>query len=325
MKVVLDITRLLEEGKISQAEHDRLRSYALQDTGSLAINILIAFGVVAVAAGAVALVPNPLTGALVGLLLFGAGLGIELGRMTQWRILAQICIVTGALMLGAGIIALEEGSLRGIAIATVTVAIGGILARSSLLTAVAVLGLGACLGAQSGYRHASYSVAIYEPTLTIVAFSTLALATFLLSKRLSSDYERLAITAARTSVLLVNFGFWIGSLWGDRLALLRQIFNSEAVASGFSRADRIIPEWPFIVGWALALLMIGLWGMKVGRRWVVNVAAVFGAIHFYTQWFEKLGANPTSVLVGGLMMLVFALALWAFNRRAQPAPAVAVA
>jgi hypothetical protein len=47
----------------------------------------------------------------------------------------------------------------------------------------------------------------------------------------------------------------------------------------------------------------------------VNTAAAFGAIHFYTQWFEKLGATPASVLLGGLVMLGIALALWTFNRR----------
>lgn len=318
MKVTLDLSRLLEEGKIDQAEYDRLRGFAAHETGSLAINALIGFGVVAVAAGAVALVPNPLTGALMGLLLFSAGLGIELGRMRQWRILAQICIVTGALMLGAGILAVELGSLRGLAVATALVAVASVLARSSLLMAAAVLGLSACLGAETGYRHASYSLAIYEPTLTVVGFSALALLAYLISKRLPSDYERLAITAARTSVLLVNFGFWIGSLWGDRLRLLRQVFNDESLVSGISRYDRVIPEWPFILGWALVLLVVGLWGMRVGRRWLVNIAAVFGAIHFYTQWFEKLGASPVTVLLGGLLMLAFALALWSFNRRAQP-------
>ena len=51
-------------------------------------------------------------------------------------------------------------------------------------------------------------------------------------------------------------------------------------------------------------------------------AAAFGAIHFYTQWFERLGATPLSVLLGGLVMLAIAVALWAFNRRsAAAAPA----
>lgn len=65
----------------------------------------------------------------------------------------------------------------------------------------------------------------------------------------------------------------------------------------------------------MVLIAAALWAMRINRRWLVNVAAIFGAIHFYTQWFETLGATPVSVLLGGLMMLAIALALWAFNRR----------
>lgn len=323
MKVTLDLTRLLEQGKITQAEHDRLRALAAPDTGSLAINVLIGFGVVAVAAGAVALVPTPLTGGLIGGVLFAAGMVLEFSQARQWRVLAQICIVIGALMLAAGEVALEIGPLGGLALATATLAAAAVLARSSLLAAAAVLMLGACLGARTSYRHAVYELAIYEPAVTIVVFGALALAAYLVSKRLPSDYERVALNAARTAVLMVNFGFWIGSLWGDRLRLVRELFRDEVLADGISRYDRVIPEWPFIVAWALVLLAAGLWGARVNRRWVVNVAAVFGAIHFYTQWFEKLGANPATVLLGGVLMLAFALALWAFNRRAEPAAAAA--
>ena len=64
-----------------------------------------------------------------------------------------------------------------------------------------------------------------------------------------------------------------------------------------------------------------IWATRAGRRWVVNVAAVFGAIHFYTQWFDKLGPTPISFLLGGLLMLAFALGLWTFNRRSEAGPA----
>ena len=69
----------------------------------------------------------------------------------------------------------------------------------------------------------------------------------------------------------------------------------------------------FAVVWALALAITGAWAWSQNRRWVVNTVAVFGAIHFYTQWFERLGASPGSVLTAGLLALVFAIGLRALN------------
>ncbi len=47
---------------------------------------------------------------------------------------------------------------------------------------------------------------------------------------------------------------------------------------------------------------------------MLNLAAVFGAIHFYTQWFEKLGATPLSVLVAGMTTLALAIGIWKYNQ-----------
>jgi len=318
MKITLDLSKLVEEGKLTPAEAERLEALASHETGSLGINILIGFAVVAIASGAVALVPTPLTAVGLGIALTAAGCAIVLNRVAQWDVLGQICLVIGALMFSGGVIAYGEGSLASMLIVTVALALVAIAARSSLLTALAVLAASACLGARSGYSHATYSLAIFEPTLTVVLFSALALVAYQASHRLSADYERIALMAARTSIVLVNFGFWIGSLWGDPLMLLRGMNG----ASMRARLDSIvIPDWAFSIGWALALIAAGVWAAKVNRRWLVNVAAAFGAIHFYTQWFEKLGATPLSVLLGGLVMLAIALALWTFNRRAAMAVA----
>ena len=78
IKVTLDLSRLLEEGKLSPAEAERLRALAADDTGSSAINILVGFGIVAVSGGAVALVPTPLTALILGLVVFAIGLGFTL-------------------------------------------------------------------------------------------------------------------------------------------------------------------------------------------------------------------------------------------------------
>jgi hypothetical protein len=230
----------------------------------------------------------------------------------QWSVLGQICLVIGALMFGGGVIAYGEGSLASTLIVTFAFALAAIAARSSLLMALAVLAASACLGASTGYSDALYSLSISEPTLTIVLFSALALTAYQASERLPSDYERLAIMAARTSLLLVNFGFWVGSLWGDPLVLLRSMNAKDA---SVDVTDTIIPATAFSIVWALVLLGAVIWAVQVNRRWLVNLIAVFAGIHFYTQWFERLGATPLSVLLGGVVMLASALALWRFNRR----------
>ncbi len=313
MKVTLDISKLLEEGKLTAAEAERLKMLASHETGSLGINILIGFGVVSVAAGAVALVPTPLTAVGLGVALFALGCAVVFNRATQWNVFGQICLVIGALMFGGGVLAYGNGSLSSSLIVTVAFALASMAARSSLLAALAVLAASACLGARTGYSHAMYSLAIFEPTLTIVLFGALALVAYHASKRLPADYERIALTASRTAVLLVNFGFWIGSLWGDPLMLLRGL-NGEKV--GVSNAHAVVPDWVFSAGWAVALIAAGVWAARVNRRWLVNTAAAFGAIHFYTQWFERLGATPASVLLAGVLLLAVALALWRFNRQA---------
>lgn len=307
MKITLDLSKLLEEGKLTPSEAKRLEGLAARDTGGLGINILVGFGVVAVAGSIGALVPNVATAFILGGAMFAAGLALTVSRSQQWWLLAQMCTVLGALIFCGAFMLYFAGAVVALLIVTMLLGVAGFIARSSLLIAASVLTLGACLGARAGYWHATYALAIYEPLLTVLLFSALAWVTFWLSQRLPADHERLALIASRTSVLMVNFGFWIGSLWGDRLLLLR----------GLTRADRpiaVIPDWFFSIGWAAALIAVGIWGVSVNRRWVVNVAAVFGAIHFYTQWFERIGGNPLSVLMAGVLTLILAYVLWRFNR-----------
>ena len=71
----------------------------------------------------------------------------------------------------------------------------------------------------------------------------------------------------------------------------------------------------FALLWAAALLATAIWSWKVNRRWVLNTVVVFGGIHFYTQWFEHLGATPATVLFAGLLALGFALGLKTVNAK----------
>jgi iron complex transport system permease protein len=307
MKVTLDLAALREAGHIDQAEFDKLAALGAKATGSLAFNILIGFGVIAVSGAALALVPYPMMAAVLGVSLAGAGLALIFSATTQWQVLANICLLSGMLMLSGGLVFLLEGSTLAFTLVTLMLAGTAVAARSGLMAACAVLALGSALGARSGYFHATYMLRIDEPTLTIVAFSAVALALYYISKIERAQLSHVAIIGARTAIILINFGFWIGSLWGDKLEFSATAATNEAVR---------IPAAAFQIGWALALIGVALWAVRANRRWVVNVATIFGAIHFYTQWFERLGATPISVLIAGLLALGLALGLRYFNKAA---------
>lgn len=315
MKVVLDLSQLLEDGEITQAEADKLKRLSVKSTGSLAFNILIGFGVVAVALGAILIVPNAATGIILGAIVLGFGLVLLHYSPLEWGVLANICVILGALGLGGGVVYMTEGSVWAFLACAAGFAIGGVIAKSGLLIALAVLALSSVLGARTGYFHASYFLGIKEPTLTIIAFSLITLACYQISLFVGAAYERLALMAARVSILLVNFGFWIGSLWGDRIEQLSGLLGRSAENPIF------IPRVAFVAGWALALIAFAVWAMANDRRWVVNVCAVFGAIHFYTQFFERLGPNPLAVLLGGVSALGIAIGIWQFNKKAVAKPA----
>jgi iron complex transport system permease protein len=53
----------------------------------------------------------------------------------------------------------------------------------------------------------------------------------------------------------------------------------------------------------LALLATAFWSWKRNNRWVLNTVATFAGIHFYTQWFETLGATPGTVILAGMLAL----------------------
>jgi len=284
MKIVLDIDKLLAEGRITAEEYAKLRSFAAEDTGSLAFNILIGFGVIATAGGALALVPAAATALVLGLLLSGAGLFLSTTHVKEWGLLGSILLLVGSLMTAGGILALTEGSVVGFLIVTALCLAGGIVAKSGLLVCLAALALSATIGAATAYHHAMYALVIRQPTLTVVLFGLLAWGSYVLSLHLEPDFQRLTILFARTSLFLVNLGFWVGSLWGDSLWQQQNVWDY--------RSGELIPDWVFVIGWAVGLVTTGVWAAKRDKRWVVNLLAVFGTIHFYTQFFERLGASP---------------------------------
>ena len=292
MKIILNLDKLLAEGQITESEYHRLKSLAEVETGNLGLNLIIAFGVIATTTGALAFFQSPSVALQLGLILGAFGIYLKLQRGRIWGLLASILILLGTLLTGGGIIIFTEGSVNGFLLITILYLIGAILAKSKLLSMFSALALSTTIGAMTAYGFASYYLIIQQPWLIIVLFTILAWASYELSKRIPVAYEDIAIVFARTCLFLVNFGFWVGSLWGD--------------------GD--IPRLVFVIGWAVALIAVGIWAIKQQKRWVFNTVTVFSSIHFYTQYFERLGANPGTLMLAGILALGIAVIMFQYNR-----------
>ncbi len=307
MKVTLDLTDLLSRGEITKDEADRLARLGAQDTGSLGVNILLGFGTVAVALGGGFLFPTAQSVIVIGAILFVVGIALILNKQTKWGLFAQICVTIGALGIVGGTMYLTSGDLYVNLAMAAGLAVAAFVAASGLLGALAVLQFSVALGAGSAYFGGGYFTWVEHPALTIGVLGVVSIALTYIATRLPLAYERVALIMARTGVLMINLAFLVGSIFGDQLISW----------------DTTIEAAVFSIVWAVLLIGVGLWGVMSNRRWVVNAAAVFGAIHFYTQWFEYLGPNPLSVLGGGILLIGFGFALRWFNTKLNKAPVAA--
>jgi iron complex transport system permease protein len=307
MKITLDLTDLVSRGELTRDEADRLAKLGAQDTGTLGVNILLGFGTVAVALGGGFLFPTPESVIVIGSILFVIGLALILNKQAKWALFAQMCITIGALGIVGGVMYLTSGNIYMNLAMAAGLAVAAFAASSGLLGALAILQFSVALGAGTAYFGGGYFTWVEHPALTIGVLAVVCIALTYIATRLPAAYERVALIMARTGVLMINLAFLIGSIFGDQ----------------FVQWDTNVEANVFSVVWAVLLIGVGLWGVISNRRWVVNAAAVFGAIHFYTHWFEYLGPNPLSVLGGGILLIGFGFGLRWVNTRFNKAPEAA--
>jgi iron complex transport system permease protein len=102
IKIVLDVIRLVQEGKLTRDEAERLKSLASHDTSTLAINALMVFGAAAVSAGILALNPSFETGAALGVALVLVGLAVTFRGSEQWSLLGTATTISARCRCRAG-------------------------------------------------------------------------------------------------------------------------------------------------------------------------------------------------------------------------------
>jgi iron complex transport system permease protein len=351
MKLLVDVAKLEADGTITPQQGVEIRRAAAADTGTLAINVMATIGAFAVVAGLLAMRPTSVQVAVIGLGLTLSGALIRKLRPTQVGFLGSSLIVIGAVLLAAGLILKCSGVAPRASsflfacpatpkwyghmvlflIAAAWLLAVGALAQNGLLVVLSAFALAGALGSSTGYWHASYGLLVRESTVTIAVFGLLgALASYLSMQVLQEPYARLARLFALMALLWVNFGFWVGSLWGDHPLeawmapdVMSPPYSKEAwdALQAWKAKAFFISRDVYAAAWALALAGVGAWGAMHSRRGAVNMAATFGGIHFYTQWFERLRATPEMVIAAGIIAVAMAFVLWRYNQRPGAATA----
>lgn len=320
-RITLDLDRLVADGALSAADAERLTGLAepagagaFWRAGGLVVNVLMFLGVVAVVTAVLLLEPPKEVGLAMAIAAVAAGWALRRYRPKEWGVLATALILAGVLGFDGYLVWRLEGAA---AAHWATLAVTGAAAlyfRSAFLAALLPIIAGSLIGTSTGYWHAGYSLYVREAALTAGFFGVVAAALFVLRPRLSNLYEPLATAAARVSFFLTNFGFWVGSLWGDYVGEMWATGENEWSAAQEWRetAFHIAPA-VFSAAWAVFLAACIAVGAATNRRFLANTAVVFLAIHAYTQYFETFGSQPVALLVGGVSLVALAAGFARFD------------
>jgi hypothetical protein len=121
----------------------------------------------------------------------------------------------------------------------------------------------------------------------------------------------MSTVAGRVSWLVMNFGLWVGSLWGDYLG---DFFDEvpEGPIQNFDAASLFIPGGAFVIAWAIISVAAIIFMHR--NRFAVNASITFLAINVYTQFYEWFGGSGFVMLTGGVALLAFAFGLYHFDR-----------
>jgi iron complex transport system permease protein len=323
-KITLDIDALVASGKLNAAEATKLKGLAEPSRAvSTLVQVFYILGALGLAAGVVALNPDPIIGLILALMALGFAAWVQITKNESLSILGVGMSIAGTLGV-CGWFATEFGTPTNAllinAILTLLVLASALWFRSLFLIALVPLGIAAILGSGTMYWHASYGIFVQEPTITVIVFGAVALGLFAFSYKLPDIRGTQALIAARVSWIILNFGFWVGSLWGDYIGEHFQQYAGGKYSSydemeAWRKLAFHVPDYAFVIAWALASIGTIIW-LK-GHRFAVNAGITFLAINAYTQFFERFYESAWALIFGGGSLLVFAWALFNFDRTNQ--------
>lgn len=319
-RITLDLEALVAEGRLTAEEATRLKGMAAPGRGlSNIVQVLYIFGALGLAGGVLALKPDPMTGMVLAALAIGFAVFAQATKREDMGLLGTALGIAGAVGL-CGSFGLQFGEQLSAftvnaVVAVILLAIA-LLLRSRFLAALVPLAIAALVGSSTAYWHASYAIIIREPAVTVFVFAVLSGVFFLAASRLKGLWANMASDAGKVSWLVLNFAFWVGSLWGDEFGdhfLTAELpLGPDGAPVQAANSLFVIPDLVFILGWA-ALSVASIVALH-RNRFAVNASITFLAINAYTQFFEWFGESAIVLITGGVTLLAFAFGLYHFDK-----------
>ena len=316
-KITIHLKHLLEEKIITEDEAQRLiRLSENKSGGSVFRNLMVIFGTLSIVAGFLGLAPNPNIAAFLAMVVLGGGYYLYYNTDESWKFVAQSFGFLGTIGITAWLVTTtklvdffdpnySDIIVMWVIISSVLLLVAFTM-HNKFLAGLFPIALAQLVGASTFYAHASYYLSIRQPSIAIIVFSVIAVMAYVGASKLRGIYDDLCTIIARVSLFIINMAFWIGSLFGDEIGKNR--WNRD-IAHDFID----IGENYFTIGW-LALLLVAIWwGAQRGLGYVVNLSIVFLGIHFYTQYFETVGASPLGLLIGGILIFATSIGWWKYK------------
>lgn len=329
-RITINLDRLVTDNVLSpEKAHELLRHQQPKALTNTLISVLYIIGALAAAAGVVLLKPTATTGLLIAIVCFVAGQVIRYKRFEHLSILALALGIGSAAGL-TGWFVLEFGnSLPALAVngfATAVTLFMAVAFRSRFLAALVPLGIGTMVGSGGAYWHASYAIFVREAAITAALFTAMTGGLWFLATRLRHiDWQSMTTIAARMSFVVANFGFWVGSLWGDYVGEYfalptrrpsglpypewRELHNA------FRETALYIPEQAFAIAWAAFAVGAVALGRRIGNRFLELAGVTFFAINAFTQYFEYFRNEPWALIIGGIALVGVALVMVRWQAR----------
>lgn len=262
---------------------------------------MVSIGMLVLIGGILALFPGAATALLLGLAALSLGFFLRQKKQTQseYLLLVHILAVLGNSLVTAAIILFFLKQLTWAVLIAAIISFSNAFIFSNALLMFTGLTFLAGFGSLFPDWQLAQENVFAQPTGHIFGFSALLALGFFMPW--AKNYQNLRQAFFYGCLFFINLAFFIGTITGD----IWQFFAQ----------DFVIPDDLFSLLWTL-LLALGIFlALSRKNQGLFNFFVAFASLHFYVEFFRRLGFSAETMILAGFLGLAFAFALARLNRQ----------